>query len=74
MWLRHVESPRDDEEEMVQVCELEVGRNLINIEDELRSAEDLNDYHVCIDFQEGRTKNSNYQVGNEMGSEDLIDC
>jgi hypothetical protein len=27
-WLRHAESLRDDEEEMVQVCEPEAGRNL----------------------------------------------
>jgi hypothetical protein len=48
-WLRHAESLRDDEEEMVQVCEPEAGRNLSD-EDELRSLEDL------IDCQEGRTK------------------
>jgi hypothetical protein len=67
-WLRHAESLRDDEEEMVQVCEPEVGRNLSD-EDELRSLEDL------IDCQEGRTKTSNSQVGNEMRSlRDLIDC
>jgi hypothetical protein len=58
----------DDEEEMVQVCEPEAGRNLSD-EDELRSLEDLRD---C---QEGRTKISNCQVGNEMRSlRDLIDC
>jgi hypothetical protein len=48
MWLRHAES-LIDEEEMVQVCEPEAGRNLSD-EDELRSLEDLRD---C---QEGRTK------------------
>jgi hypothetical protein len=57
-----------DEEEMVQVCEPEAGRNLSD-EDELRSLEDLRD---C---QEGRTEISNCQVGNEMRSlRDLIDC
>jgi hypothetical protein len=60
MWLRHAESLRD-EEEMVQVCELEVGRNLSD-EDELRSLEDLRD---C---QEGKTKIPNCQEGNEMRS------
>jgi hypothetical protein len=53
MWLRHVESLRDDEEEMVQACEPEAGRNLSDVEDEQRSQDDL------IDFQEGRTKISN---------------
>jgi hypothetical protein len=68
-WLRHVESLRNDEEEMVQVCEPETRRNLSDAEDELRSLEDLRD---C---QDGRTKISNYQVGNEMRSlRDLIDC
>jgi hypothetical protein len=41
MWLRHAESLRD-EEEMVQVCEPEAGRNLSD-EDELRSLEDIRD-------------------------------
>jgi hypothetical protein len=49
MWLRHAKSLRDDEEEMVHVCELEAGRNLSDAEDELRSLEDLRD---C---QDGRT-------------------
>jgi hypothetical protein len=34
----------------------------------MRSLRDL------IDCQEGRTENSDCQMGNEMGSEDLIDC
>jgi hypothetical protein len=29
---------------------------------------------VCIDYQEGRTENSDYHVGNEMESKDLTDC
>jgi hypothetical protein len=67
MWLRHAEILRD-EEEMVHVCEPEAGRNLSD-KDEMRSLEDLRD------FQEGRTKISNFQVGNEMRSlQDLIDC
>jgi hypothetical protein len=66
MWLTHAESLRD-EEDMVRVCELETGRNLSD-EDEMRSLEDLRD---C---QEGRTKISNCQEGNEMRSlRDLID-
>jgi hypothetical protein len=53
---------------MVQVCEPETGRNLID-EDELRSVEDLKD---C---QEGRIEVPNCQEGNEMRSlRDLIDC
>jgi hypothetical protein len=48
-WLRHAENLNGPEEEMVQVCEPEAGRNLSDDEDELRSAEDLRD---C---QEGRT-------------------
>jgi hypothetical protein len=47
---------------MVHVCEPEAGRNLSDVEDELRSTEDL------IDCQEGRTKIPNFQVGNEMRS------
>ena len=67
-WMRHVESLRNDEEEMVQLCEPETGRNISDVEDELRSMEDLRD---C---QDGGTKISNCQVGNKMRSEDLIDC
>jgi hypothetical protein len=36
--------------------------------DEMRSLRDL------IHYQEGKTKNSDCQVGNEMGFEDLIEC
>ena len=67
MWLRHAKSLRDDEEEMVHVCELEARRNLSDIKDEHRSTEDLRDCHVC------REGNTNYHMGNEMGSKDLID-
>jgi hypothetical protein len=45
-WLRHVETLSATEEEMVYICEPEVGRNLSDEEE--RSIEDL------IDFQEGR--------------------
>jgi hypothetical protein len=48
--LRHANSLRDEQKEMVQVCEPETGRNLSDVEDELRSENDLKD---C---QEGRTK------------------
>jgi hypothetical protein len=58
MWLRHAESLRD-EEEMVQVCEPETGRNLSD-EDELRSLKNLRDCHVCRNYQEGRTEISNF--------------
>jgi hypothetical protein len=74
-WLRYAESLRNDEEDMVQVCEPETGRNLNDDEDELRSLEELRDCHVCRDCQERRTKISNCQEGNEMRSLwDLIDC
>jgi hypothetical protein len=59
-WLRHAESLRNDEEEMVQVCEPEARRNLSDVKDELRSLEDLRE---C---QEGKTEISNCQEGNEM--------
>jgi hypothetical protein len=54
MWLSHAKSLRD-EEEMVQRCELETRRNLSDAKDELRSLEELRDFHVCKDYQEGRT-------------------
>jgi hypothetical protein len=66
-WLRHAENLRDDEEEMVQVCEPEAGRNLSD-EDELRSLK------ISKIYQEGKTEIPNCQVGNEMRSLwDLID-
>jgi hypothetical protein len=67
-WLRHAENLNNQEEEMVQVCEPETERNLID-EDELRSVEDLKD---C---QERKIEVPNFQEGNEMRSlRDLIDC
>jgi hypothetical protein len=65
--LRHVENLSATEEEVVYICEPEVGRN-INDEEE-RSDEYL------IDFQEGRDEISYCQVGNKKRStEDLVDC
>jgi hypothetical protein len=67
-WLRHAENLNRPEEKMVQVCELEDGRNL-NSEDDMGSIEDLKDY------QEGREEVPNCQEGNEMRSLwDLMDC
>jgi hypothetical protein len=57
-WLRHAENLNRPEEEMVQVCEPEAGRNLSD-EDDMRSLEDLKD---C---QESRGEISNCQEGNE---------
>jgi hypothetical protein len=66
-WLRHAENLSDTEEEMVYICEPEVGRTLSD--EEGRSVKGL------INFQEGRDEFSNFQVGNEMRSmEDIIDC
>jgi hypothetical protein len=50
----------------VYICEPEVGENLND--EERRSSRDL------IDYQEGSDEISNFQVGNEMRSVDLIDC
>jgi hypothetical protein len=41
-WMRYVESLRDIEE-VVHVCEPKIGRNLSDVEDELRSLDDLKD-------------------------------
>jgi hypothetical protein len=54
------------QEEMVCICEPEVGENLSD--EEKRSMEDL------MNFQEGSDEDSYFQVGNEMRSVDLIDC
>jgi hypothetical protein len=67
-WLRYVENLSDTEEEVVYVCEPEIGRHLSD-EEEVRSDKDL------INCQERRDGFSYFQVGNEMRSlEDLIDC
>jgi hypothetical protein len=64
-WLRYAENLNGPEEEMVQVCEPETGRDL----SELGSAEDLKN---C---QEGREEILDCQVGNELRSlRDLRDC
>jgi hypothetical protein len=54
-WLRYVESLRD-EEDMVHVCEPEVGRNLSDDEEEI-SLEDL------MNCQVGRVEIPYFQVG-----------
>jgi hypothetical protein len=67
-WMRRVEDLNEPEEEMVQACEPEAGRNISDVEKEERLLDDL------INYQEGRTKIPNCQEGNEMRSLwDLID-
>jgi hypothetical protein len=61
-WLRYAENLNGPEEEMVQICEPETGRNLNDEENELGSAEDLKN---C---QEGRVEIPNFQVGKELRS------
>jgi hypothetical protein len=64
-WLRYAENLNGPEEEMVQVCEPETGRNL----SELGSAEDLKN---C---QEGGEEIPDCQVGNKLRSlRDLTNC
>jgi hypothetical protein len=65
-WLREIKNLSDTEEEVVYICEPEVGKSLSD--EEGRSSEDL------IDFQGRSSGISYFQVGNEMGSVDLIDC
>jgi hypothetical protein len=60
-WLRHAENLNGPEEEIVQVCELEAGRNLSDIDDEQRSAEGLRDCHVCLKCKESREEIPNFQ-------------
>jgi hypothetical protein len=65
--LRHAEN-LDGHEEMIQVCEPEIGRDL-GEENKMGSAEDIKD---C---QESREENPDFQVGKELRSaEDLTDC
>jgi hypothetical protein len=61
-WLRHAKNLNGPEEEMVQVCEPEARRNLSDVEDELRSQDDLKDH------QEGKIEIPNCQEGNDMRS------
>jgi hypothetical protein len=64
-WLRYAENLNGPEEEMVQVCEPETGRDI----SEIGSAEDLKN---C---QEGREEIPVFQVHNEMRLLwDLTDC
>jgi hypothetical protein len=62
-WLRHVETLSATEEEMVYICEPEVGRNLSDEEE--RSVEDL------IDFQEGRDEGSDFRREIERDQADI---
>jgi hypothetical protein len=91
-WQRHAKNLSDTEEELIHICEPEIGRNL-NDEEEKRSDEDLKNFQVgrnglssCqvgngkrpgggLEYCQGRSaKSSDYQVGKEMGSVDLIEC
>jgi hypothetical protein len=66
-WLRNAENLSDIMEELVCICELEVGKILSDEEGRLVKG--------LINCQEGRNEFSNFQVGNEMGSiEDPVDC
>jgi hypothetical protein len=66
-WLRYAENLSDTEEELVCICEPEIGETLDD--EEGRSVSDL------INYQEGRSELSNFQVGNGRRSvDDLIDC
>jgi hypothetical protein len=57
------------DKKMVQVCELETGESLNDLENELGSVEDVNN---C---QEGREEILNFQEGNEFRSlRDLTYC
>jgi hypothetical protein len=75
--LRHVENRSDIEEEMVYICEPEVGKTLIDEEE--RSVKGL------INWQVGRDGLSSCQVGNgkrsvediiyfQRGSTEILDC
>jgi hypothetical protein len=65
-WPRHAENLSDKKEELVFICELEVGKTLN--EEEGQSIKGL------INCQEGRDEFSYFEVGNEIRSiEDLID-
>jgi hypothetical protein len=65
--LRYVEILKG-EEELIHICEPNIGRNL-NDEEEKRLVEDL------INFQGERSEISSFQVGNERILVDgLIDC
>jgi hypothetical protein len=65
-WLRYDEKLNDIEEELVFICEPEVGETLSD--EEGRSVTGL------INYQQGRDEFSNFHVGNDMrSSEDLLD-
>jgi hypothetical protein len=64
--LRHVENLNTTKEEVVYICETDLGENL-SVEEEKRSVKDI------IEFQEGRDELSNCRVGNKKISvEDII--
>jgi hypothetical protein len=66
--MRHAKNFSGTEKKVIHICELEIGRNLID-EEEVRSVKGL------INFQEGRDEISYCQGGNEMRSvENIIDC
>jgi hypothetical protein len=74
-WLRHIRS-LSDREGVVHTCEPETGRNLSDVENEMRSLEDL------IDCQVGNRKFPICQVGREkemrlfesLGSSEVSSC
>jgi hypothetical protein len=67
-WLRYAENLKATEEEMVQVCEPEIGE-ILGEEIEMGSADDLKN---C---REGREEIPDFQEGNELRSlRDLTDC
>jgi hypothetical protein len=66
-WLRHAENLSGIKEKVIHICEPKIGRNLDD-EEEMRSTRYL------INYQEGRDKFLDLQMGKEMGSSrDLMD-
>jgi hypothetical protein len=59
-WLRHAKNLSDTKEDMVFVCDLEVGKTLSNVEG--RSVKGIINYH------EGRDGFSGFHVVDEMRS------
>jgi hypothetical protein len=69
IWLRYAENLKATEEEMVHLCEPEMGESLNDLEIEMGLTDDLKH---C---QEGREEIPYFQMGNEMRSlRDLRDC
>jgi hypothetical protein len=69
-WLRYVETLKAIEEELVQICEPEIGESLNDLESKMRSIDDL------MDYQEGREEEIPvFHEGNDKRSlRDLKDC